>query len=354
MKLRLKNWLFLVLAFMAFFYLFTLFSYIGISDYIESGIIKDYFASGAWHIEILFGGVLFGTLFLLIEWITENRFFRMRSFAFNIILKSALYILSTALVFVIIFYSFKALGIIGPELIASINDLLSIKLIISFFVYCLLFILLINLVIAVRQKFGPEHLFDLLTGKYYHPRTDELVFLFIDLQGSTRIAEKLGHTDYSRFIKECVHELTPVILNYKARVYQYVGDEVVLYWNKKEGIDQGNCIESFFAYSEVLKGREDYFNSKYGEVPKFKAGMDIGKVTLTEIGDVKREIAFHGDVLNTASRLEKKCNEFGSPIIVSEHIVAALGGESKYQFEFLSDLPLRGKSQNLKFYSVSA
>jgi adenylate cyclase len=181
-----------------------------------------------------------------------------------------------------------------------------------------------------------------------------LVFLFLDLNDSTRIAEKLGHNQYSRFIKECIHELTPVIKKYKARVYQYVGDEVILYWNINEGTRRLNCLNSFFDFSEILDRQAGYFDSKYGEAPKFKAGMDSGIVTLTEIGDIKREIAFHGDVLNTAARLEKKCNEFDEHFIASQHIIDKVGTNHKYQFKLLSDLPLKGKTQSLKFYSVSA
>lgn len=353
MKTEIIKWLIIVLAFMFFFYLYSLFSYFGVENFFKEELIKEYFDSNAWHIEILFGGVLFGTLFILINRLTEIKIFRRRSFGFNILLKSALYIIALCIVFIVIFYSFSAFGLISSELIENIDDFLTIQLIASFFTYCLLFVFLINFLISVSQKFGPGLLVDLLTGRYYRPRSDELVFLFLDLNDSTRIAEKLGHNDYSRFIKECIHELTPVILKYKARVYQYVGDEVILYWKIKDAVQKQNCLNSFFHFDGILRRQESYFTSKYGEAPKFKAGMDAGTVTLTEIGDIKREIAFHGDVLNTAARLEKKCNEFGEPFIISQHIIDKVGLDSTYHFKLLSDLPLRGKTESLKFYSVN-
>ncbi len=81
--------------------------------------------------------------------------------------------------------------------------------------------------------------------------------------------------------------------------------------------------------------------------------MHAGVVTITEIGDIKREIAYHGDVVNTASRLEKKCNEFGQDLLISENLVEFLAGSNGYDCEFISDLPLRGKTQNLKFFAVN-
>ena len=164
--------------------------------------------------------------------------------------------------------------------------------------------------------------------------------------------KKLGHDKYSSFLKECVHELTPIIQKYRARVYQYVGDEVILFWRKKEGFYQQNCLNAFFEFIDTIERRKDYYMSKYGVVPIFKAGMDAGVVTVTEIGDIKREIAFHGDVLNTTARLEKKCNEFNEKLIVAQHVVDHIQSNNNYKFKFLSDLPLKGKTENIKFYSA--
>ena len=60
--------------------------------------------------------------------------------------------------------------------------------------------------------------------------------------------------------------------------------------------------------------------------------MASGVVTATEIGDIKREIAFHGDVLNTAARLEKKCNECNEKLIVTRHVADQIPANHKYKF----------------------
>lgn len=354
MRIKWREWLFTIFAFIFFFYLYSLFSYLGLQDFIEDGVLKEYFNSNAWHLEIIITSILFGTLFILINKWTEKKIFRKRSFGYNIILRTALYIIALIIVGVIIFNSFLYFGLLDNELLKNIkNNFLSIELISSFVIYWILIVILINFLISISQKFGSKTFIDLLTGKYYHPKSEELVFLFLDLKGSTRIAEKLDHKNYSRFIKECIHELTPVVQKYKARIYQYVGDEVVLFWTINDGLKQLNCINLFFDFIKILSQRQDYFNEKYGEIPQFKAGMASGIVTLTEIGDIKREIAFHGDVLNTAARLEKKCNEFNEKLIVSQHVVDNISSNYEYSFKFLSDLALKGKSENIRFYSVN-
>ena len=80
--------------------------------------------------------------------------------------------------------------------------------------------------------------------------------------------------------------------------------------------------------------------------------MDTGLVTATEIGDVKRDIAFHGDVLNTASRLEKKCNEHNAKLIISQHVKDNILSDKNYLIKYLNDIPLEGKTEKMKFYSV--
>ena len=127
---------------------------------------------------------------------------------------------------------------------------------------------------------------------------------------------------------------------------------MVLYW-KKDGLNHMKCVRTFFDFIDALKRRESVFISKYGVTPIFKAGMDFGTVTGTEIGDIKRDIAFHGDVLNTASRLEKKCNDFNEHLIISQNLVDNIKFNGTFNYRFLSDLPLKGKSASLKFYAVN-
>ena len=354
MRLNLREWVVIILSFIIVLYMYTLFSYFGVEDYIQAGVLKEYFDSNVWHLEVIFSGILFGILFILINQLTEKQIFRRKSFGFNILLKSALYIIALVIVWVVILNSFTFFGFVTEKQVEQFQSLLSTKFLLSGLIYYASFILLLNFILYINKKFGPGLLIDLLTGKYYHPRNEELIFLFVDLKSSTILAEKLGNNKYSRFLKECVHELTPIIQKYNARVYQYAGDEVILFWSKKEGFHELNCLKAFFEFIDILNRRNEYFKSKYGEIPIFKAGMDVGIVTATEIGDIKREIAYHGDVLNTAARLEKKCSEFNEKLIITQHVIDQIQSNNSYNFKFLSDLPLRGKTENIRFYSVKS
>lgn len=43
---------------------------------------------------------------------------------------------------------------------------------------------------------------------------------------------------------------------------------------------------------------------------EFKAGLHGDKVTAVEAGDIKRDIAYYSDTLNTAARIEIVCNKY--------------------------------------------
>ncbi|UZR97923.1 adenylate/guanylate cyclase domain-containing protein [Chondrinema litorale] len=198
---------------------------------------------------------------------------------------------------------------------------------------------------------GPRNLGKLLQGKFYYPHEEERIFMFLDLQSSTQLAEKLGHIKYSMLIQDCFNDLSVVIEN-EAAVYQYVGDEVILTWKLKDGLRKHNCIQAYFNYNNQLLKRKAYYEEKYNCLPFFKAGVNSGIVTVTEVGSIKKEIAYHGDTLNTAARIQGKCNHFQQGILISETLKMQLFPNS-FLIEEMGNIPLRGKMEEVTIYAVS-
>jgi adenylate cyclase len=174
----------------------------------------------------------------------------------------------------------------------------------------------------------------------------------MDLKSSTTFAETLGHIRYSQFIQDCFFDITDVITKYAGKIYQYVGDEVVLSWSIKEGTKNGHCIKTFFEYDNLIKSKANYYKNKYGIIPEFKAGLHLGKVTVAEVGEIKKELAYHGDVLNTAARIQDKCNDFQKRILISESIKKRLESQNLFDFSDIGNVSLRGKTKSLNLYEV--
>ena len=73
---------------------------------------------------------------------------------------------------------------------------------------------------------------------------------------------------------------------------------------------------------------------------------------MAEIGEIKRDIAYHGDVLNTASRIEGMCNRMNRKILFSENLAEKINGHSEFNYELMGEIQLRGKEKKLKIYSL--
>ncbi|MRG44631.1 adenylate/guanylate cyclase domain-containing protein [Chitinophaga sp. SYP-B3965] len=219
-------------------------------------------------------------------------------------------------------------------------------------IYYLLMTLMLSFINQVNRKYGPGVLVPLLLGKYRSPREEERIFMFMDLQSSTTIAEQLGHLKYSSFIRDSFMDINEVLLPHNAEVYQYVGDEIVVTWRIDEGLKFLSCIRFFFACEYRFFEREQYYMSNYGVLPRFKASLHMGKVTAVEIGEVKRDIAYHGDTLNTAARIQSVCNDYNKRLLISTYMLEAIGANSGIRTETIGMIQLKGKATKVGIASV--
>ena len=76
-------------------------------------------------------------------------------------------------------------------------------------------------------------------------------------------------------------------------------------------------------------------------------------VTAVEVGEIKREIAYHGDTINTAARIQALCNQYGKDLLISETIAELLTDAEKQKIESIGLMSLRGKENQIRLYAVS-
>ncbi|WGQ10539.1 adenylate/guanylate cyclase domain-containing protein [Pedobacter gandavensis] len=219
-------------------------------------------------------------------------------------------------------------------------------------IYYFFMTFIIGFINQVNRKYGPGVLVPLLLGKYKTPKEEERIFMFMDLKSSTAIAEKLGHFKYSSFIRDSFLDINKILLSFNADVYQYVGDEIVVTWRLADGERDLSCIRFFFGCEKQFQDNANYYLTNYGILPQFKAGLHLGKVTAVEIGDIKRDIAYHGDTLNTASRIQSVCNDYHKKFLISAHALNSLDQHQQLKTEAIGDILLRGKSVKVGIFSV--
>jgi adenylate cyclase len=211
----------------------------------------------------------------------------------------------------------------------------------------------ISFIRLVGKKFGRGVLLQYVFGKYHKPRDEERIFMFLDLRSSTSIAEQLNHKQYHNFLNDIFYDISEPILEYRGEIYQYVGDEVVITWPIETGIEQERCVRCFFAINALLERRNPVYMKKYGVEAKMKAGIHCGMVTTGEIGDLKTEIVYHGDIVNTTSRIQEMCNKLRATLLVSGELLHRCRlNNDKFIIEGGGTLKLRGKEKVIEVYSL--
>ena len=208
--------------------------------------------------------------------------------------------------------------------------------------------------IEVSESLGQGVLNNFFTGKYHTPKEEERIFMFLDMKSSTQIAESLGHVKYFIMLRQYYSDLSDPIIKYSGEIYQYVGDEIVVSWKLKNGLQNNNCIQCFVAMKRALKKQMKKYNEKFGVLPSFKAGFHLGKVTTGEIGVIKKNIIFTGDVLNTTARIQGLCNIYDVDILISDDLMKQLNLHSQFEIKALGENELRGRDEKIKLFTILA
>jgi adenylate cyclase len=305
-----------------------------------------------------FGGLACGYLLVF----KMGSRYRRRSFTFGILNSGLLFILTyVALIvfglFIIDFVYFSFDGNLSSAVSRSVNNVLFNILSPSFLINVFLFGFLVSctqFMLQVSDKFGPGILWKFLTGKYYHPRQEERIFMFLDLRSSTTIAEKMNSKKFFGLLKEVYHDITESILNSQGEIYQYVGDEVVITWPVDRGLAENNCLLCFFRIQQALEQRKEHYMQEYDLLPSFKAGLHIGEATVGEIGVIKKDIVYSGDVLNTTSRIQGECNNQKVNILLSSDLLERMQLNGGYRQIALGEFPLKGKKETTALYTMTA
>jgi adenylate cyclase len=222
----------------------------------------------------------------------------------------------------------------------------------------LLFLLLVSFPIRILHvivnRIGLKNILDVVSDRYRVAHEEERVFMFMDLYGSTTAAEKLGHVRYHDLLDEVFNDISDVLLRYSGEVYQYVGDAVVVTWDIRQGTDNMNCVRCFFEIQATMEELAEKYWNTYNYKPWFKAGMHSGKVIAGEVGDFKKEVAFHGDTVNTASRIQAACLDFNAHLLVSEELFLSfpVGDLREFRCEFIGCIRIKGRLNDICIYRI--
>ncbi len=297
-------------------------------------------------------GIVYGLILGATSYYLDKKLFRNKALGKLILFKTLTSLSVIVLILVLIRYVFFDF-VLAPYMPSKgMTESAWRSLFFLLMIYYLAMTLIISFINLINKKYGPGILLPLLFGRYRDPKEEDRIFMFMDLKSSTTTAEELGHLKYSAFIRDCFSDINEVLYPFRAQVYQYVGDEIVLTWPEDEGLKNHFCLGFYFACRKQFHDRSSYYMTNYGFLPEFKAGIHTGTVAAVEIGEFKRDIAYHGDTLNTASRIQGVCNEYNKSFLASQVLLDKLGAHPSIRIKDLGKIMLKGKTTAVGIASV--
>lgn len=326
----------------------------------SAGFIYTAFSDGFSRAMPVVNGLVIGALLGVFVSVIENRVFdeqlrRRLSFPLLLAIRTVVYSFLVLLVLLLVFSVSRSLWyeLTYGEVWNSEefrNYLLHGDFIIVF-VYSIAIISLVIFSYQITRKLGQGYLENIITGRYYQPHVEQRVFCFLRINDIGAIMKSLGHQKYYAFINDVIYDITETILSHNGIIYQYVEGEMVIHWAPVRAVKNAACIRCFFDITDKLYSRREYYLERYGHYPKLLGALHIGQVVHGEIGHIKTEISFYGDVLNTTSRILGKTSG-EDPLLLTGDLLSDIELPAIYMAEEQGTVALSGRLSPVNLFSI--
>jgi len=213
--------------------------------------------------------------------------------------------------------------------------------------------------LRIKQQFGTYVSPDLVKKLQEDPSllrlggfTEQLTFLFSDRRGFTPISEKYQKDPQglTRLINRFLDNQTEIILKHGGTIDKYMGDCIMAFWGAP--LPDENHVENATKAAIEMRIALEELNETLKEEGLDQintgAGINSGPCVVGNFGSSTRfDYSVLGDAVNLAARLESSCKEYDADLIISEHSLV-----EGYEYEFLDEVTVKGKSEPVKIYTI--
>ena len=212
--------------------------------------------------------------------------------------------------------------------------------------------LILSSLLELSRLIGPRVLVNFVLGRYHRPIREERIFMFLDLVGSTRLAEKLGEVRVHDLITRFFFDIDSPIVAHGGEVHAYVGDAAIITWPLERGLRDARCVACFFAIEEKIAQSAAFYQREFGVVPQFSAALHAGAVVVSECGNSKRQIAYFGDTVNVAARLQEEGKVRAASLVASASVLKGVTLSPEFEAQSYGDVRLRGREAPIELFLV--
>lgn len=210
------------------------------------------------------------------------------------------------------------------------------------------------LMMRVVHFIGLDTLFHLVIGTYHRPVQERRVLLFLDINGSTALGEKLGPLRTRELVRKFLSDVARPIVDCGGDIYLYKGDGLIATWAWETAVRNDAILRAVDEMFAIVAHEAGAYEAAFGIVPNFRIGIHGGEVVVSEQGDAKRSIGIYGDTINIAARMEEAARSHSVHCVVSRAVADVLADQAR--FRPLGEEKVKGLSASVPIcaYATSA
>lgn len=183
-------------------------------------------------------------------------------------------------------------------------------------------------------------------------RRQQAVIAFVDMRGSTAIAEHLDPQALSAFLSAYRQRVMSLTRAHGGVVDKFIGDGALIVFGLPEPRADDAARAVRFACDLVADIAQWNASAEQAAPVRIGIGLHGGEVFSGIIGEEARyEFTVLGDTVNVAARLEQATKSAGVPILASEAVRAA-AGSAGVSWREVSREPLRGRREAMPYFAV--
>ena len=187
--------------------------------------------------------------------------------------------------------------------------------------------------------------------------TREMTFLFSDIRGFTPISEKYkGNPEgLTKLINRFLTRMTDVIIANGGTIDKFMGDCIMAFWNAPIENRKHRELAVKTALEMEVELAELNMNLQAEGLPQINIGIGIntGEALVGNMGSEQRfDYSVIGDAVNLASRLESSSKTLGKTIVIGEDTRHSI--ETVYPFEYIDSITVKGKTEEIKVYTIGS
>ncbi len=203
------------------------------------------------------------------------------------------------------------------------------------------------------RRFAPSHVREARPAAL----TEVATVLFVDLRGSTAMAEKLGPAAAREVLSELLGRLSNVIVRHGGEVERTLGDGLMAVFRERGGKRLQHhalqCVRAIKDLQHAVAPIDARLGQQHGVGASLTIGIESGVISGAVVRAVDREEwSSFGPTVNLAARLQGACGEVGQCILLGPGAWSSIHHE--VPTVFLGTVQLKGIKEPMPVYTLES